>query len=57
MNMSFRGFLAVALWVAIGFGIGEQLDPSSLTGIGFNFIWIGVLLIGIVAWNVITKDD
>ena len=36
--MSFRGFLAVALWVVIGFGISDQLDPSSLTGIGFNFI-------------------
>ena len=55
--MSFRGFLAVALWVVIGFGIGNHLDPSSLIGIGFNFIWIGVLILGIVAWNVITKDD
>ena len=55
--MSFRGLLAVVLWFAIGFGVGSQLNEGTVIGTAWSLIWIGVLVIGIVAWNAIMKDD
>ena len=55
--MSFRGFIAVALWFGIGFGVAPQLDAGSLVGTAWPIIWIAVLVMGIIAWNAIMKDD
>ena len=55
--MSFRGFIAVDLWFGVGFGVAPQLDAGSLVGTAWPIIWIGVLVIGIVAWNAIMEDD
>ena len=55
--MSFRGLLAVILWGVIGMGVGSQLDEGTLIGTAWSLIWIGVFVIGIVAWNTIMKDD
>ena len=54
--MSFRGLLAVVLWFAIGFGVGSRLNEGTVIGTAWSLIWIGVLVIGIVAWNAIMKD-
>jgi len=55
--MSFRGFIAVDLWFGVGFGVAPQLDAGSLVGTAWPIIWIGVLVIGIVALNAIMEDD
>ena len=59
--MSFRGFIAVALWIAIYFGVAPQLTSGSglegLVGTAWPIIWFVVLVMGIIAWNAIMKDD
>ena len=57
--MTIKKFLTLALWAVIGFTINMQFDSStvigSVMGSAFIFIWIGVLVIGIFAWNKLGK--
>ena len=49
--MTMKGLLAVAVWIILGMGISEQLEVGTLIEGAFPFVWIGVLVIGIIAWK------
>ena len=54
--MTMKGLLAVAVWFGIGYSISEQLEVGTLIEGAFPFVWIGVFVIGVLAWKFLDID-
>jgi len=54
--MTMKGLIAVAVWIILGMGIGEQLEVGTLIEGAFPFVWIGVFVIGVLAWKFLDID-